>query len=253
MTQATPVPAQRATPAGDLRARAGCVSGAVAIEARGIAAARGRRYVIRDLDLSICEGQTVALLGANGSGKSTLLMMLAGLLRPYAGQLSVLGHAIPGERWALRGRIGLVAHQPLLYRDLTIAENLHFHARLHRLPTGRADAMIERAGLESRADQPVYALSRGLTQRAAVCRALLHDPQLLLLDEPLANLDPVAAELIGELLGPEPGRTRVIAGHDPEAALAESDLVLVLGAGAKLRYAGPPSGVSVGELEAMYR
>ncbi len=226
---------------------------APAIQARGLLAARGQRIVVRALDLTIERGQTVALLGANGSGKSSLLALLAGVRSPHGGDLAVLGHALPGERWALRGKVGLVAHDPLLYRDLTIAENLHYHARLHRLPPSRVDALLEQAELTTRADQPVYALSRGLTQRTAVVRALLPDPELLLLDEPLANLDPLAAELVAGLIAPAPGRTRVLASHDPVAAVAEADQVIVLGAGAKVRHVGPAGALGPSELQELYR
>ncbi len=224
-----------------------------AIWARGLIAAHGLTPVIRDLDLDIPAGTTVALLGGNGTGKSTLLRLLAGLRSPRRGELAVLGHPLPADRWAIRGKVGVVAHHPLLYRELTIAENLTYHARLHRLPPERVEEVLDLAELRERAGQPVGALSRGLVQRASVARALLPDPPLLLLDEPLANLDPVVAELVGGLLGPREGRTRVIASHDPERALAEADLVVVLGAGAAVRHVGPASGVTVAEVEAMYR
>ncbi|MEH3053114.1 MAG: ATP-binding cassette domain-containing protein [Patulibacter minatonensis] len=224
-----------------------------AIHARGLLAAHGLRPVISGLDLTVPAGATVALLGGNGTGKSTLLRLLAGLRAPRGGELAVLGHALPRERWALRGKVGVVAHHPLLYRELTVAENLGYHARLHGLPAARVGEVLELADLEGRKDQPVGDLSRGLVQRASVARALLPDPALLLLDEPLANLDPVVAELVGGLLGPRPGRTRVIASHDPARALEESDLVLVLGSGATVKYVGPADGVSASALEAMYR
>jgi heme exporter protein A len=224
-----------------------------AIVARHLLAAHGLAPVIRDLTVTVPAGATVALLGGNGTGKSTLLSLLAGLRAPHGGELSVLGHALPAQRWAVRGRVGLVAHHPLLYRELTIAENLHYHAQLHRLPRARVAEMLDAVQLTERADQPVMALSRGLVQRASVARALLGDPALLLLDEPLANLDPVVAALVDGLLGPRAGRTRVIASHDPARALADADLAIVLGAGAAVRYVGAAADVTVAEVEAMYR
>lgn len=225
---------------------------APAIDAHRLTAGYGVVAVLRDLTLQVPAGATVALLGGNGTGKSTLLQVLAGLRAPRGGRLCVLGHDLPGERWALRGQVGLVGHDSLLYRDLTITENLRYHAALHRLPASRADEVIALTELTARADQQVGVLSRGLVQRAAVARALLAEPSLLLLDEPLANLDPAVATLLAELLGPRPDRTRVISSHDPERALAEADLALVLGRGAAPLYAGEAGALSVAEVEAMY-
>lgn len=225
---------------------------APAIDARRLTAGYGVVAVLRDLELLVPPGATVALLGGNGTGKSTLLRLLAGLRAPRAGTLRVLGHEVPRERWALKGKVGLVAHEPLLYRDLTIRENLRYHAALHGLGVQRAEEVIALTELQARADQQVGVLSRGLVQRAAVARALLADPPLLLLDEPLANLDPAVAGLLGSLLGPRAGRTRVISSHDPERALAEADLAVVLGRGAAPIYVGAASALAPAEVEAMY-
>ena len=130
------------------------------------------------------------MLGHNGAGKSTLLRILATLLRPHGGEVSVLGEPIPRRAFAVRGRIGLLGHDPLLYRDLTGRENLTYHARLHGVGLERVAELLRHVGMERRADEPVRGLSRGMVQRLAVCRAVLHGPELLLLDEPRANLDP---------------------------------------------------------------
>ena len=151
------------------------------------------------------------MFGANGAGKTTLLRILAGLLRPHAGRAAVLGAELPREAYRARGRIGLLGHEPMLYRDLTVRENLRFHARLHGVGQARAEALVAQVGLAARADDPVRTLSRGMTQRAAICRAVLHAPELLLLDEPLANLDPGGAAAVAPLIG---ARGRAGAGAD---------------------------------------
>jgi heme exporter protein A len=192
------------------------------------------------------------VFGANGAGKTTLLRVLATLLRPHTGSASVLGCALPREGWAVRGRIGLVAHEPLLYRDLTARENLRFHARLHGVADGRVLELLETVAMARRADEPLRSLSRGMAQRIAICRAVLHEPELLLLDEPLANLDPGAAGAVTPLIGRASGAARVLISHDAEEGLAEADLVLGLRAGRPALLA-PPGEVGVGDLRGLYR
>jgi heme exporter protein A len=206
---------------------------APAIELERLTRRYGERIALEDVTLSVPAGATLVVFGPNGAGKSTLLRVLATLLRPHAGGARVLGRRIPEEGWAVRGRIGLLGHEPLLYRDLTARENLAYHARLHGVPDAprRIAELLERVGLTARAEDRVYAYSRGMVQRLAVCRAVLHDPPVLLLDEPRANLDPAAAELVEPLIGAASGRTRVITSHDPAGGLAEADLALGLRAG----------------------
>lgn len=217
-----------------------------------VARRRGERMVLRDLTLELPAGGTLALLGPNGAGKSTLLRLLAGLMRPSAGTCEVLGCALPKQRSGIRGRIGYLAHEPMLYRDLTVRENLVHRARLLRVPVARVDELLAATDLTPRAAFPVHALSRGLTQRTSVAIALLGNPELLLLDEPLANLDPHAAQRLDDLIGPRPGRTRVIAGHDPEAAIAAADLVLGLRVG-RPTLLSTPDRITDGEIGALYR
>jgi heme exporter protein A len=144
----------------------------------------------------------------------------------------------------VRPRIGLLGHDPLLYRDLTGRENLQYHARLHHIPEQRAEQLLETVGMSRRSDDPVRSLSRGMVQRLAVCRTVLHEPELLLLDEPRANLDPVATELVEPLIGGGNGWTRVLTGHDPDATIREADLVL------GLRDGGPAFLAKPAELDA---
>jgi heme exporter protein A len=150
----------------------------------------------------------------------------------------------------VRGRIGLLGHEPLLYRELTARENLRFHARLHDVASPRVEELLALVRLQHRADEPLRSLSRGMVQRVAVARAVLHDPELLLLDEPRSNLDPAAVELVDPLIGAASGRTRVVCSHDPGGGLAEADVVLGLrdGRPALLRGAGEVKAEEIAEL-----
>jgi heme exporter protein A len=213
-----------------------------AIELDGLERRYGERVALAGVSVRVEEGQTLAVLGGNGAGKTTLLRVLAGLLRPHSGGARVLGAELPSERWRLPGQVGYLAHEPLLYRELSGRENLRYHARLHDVDEERVTAVLAQVGMEARADDPIRELSRGLVQRLAAARAVLHDPPLLLLDEPRANLDPAAAELLEPLIGRPSGRTRVLVSHDLHGALAESDVVLRL-----------KRGRSVGEHEELYR
>jgi len=222
-----------------------------AIELRGLVRHFGERTVLRQVSVSVPAGATLAVLGRNGAGKSTLLRILATLLRPHAGEVSVLGEPLPRRAWAVRGRLGLLAHEPLLYRDLSGRENLGYHARLHGVAPRRVEDVLDAVGMRERADEPVRQLSRGMVQRLAICRTILHSPRVLLLDEPLANLDPAATDLVGPLIGRASGATRVLTSHDPRAALAEADLVLGL-EGGRAAFVTAPDRVEPAALERLY-
>jgi len=227
------------------------VDAGAAIELDGVTRRYGERLALDGVSLRLAPGSTLAVLGANGAGKSTLLRILAALLRPHAGSTRVLGAALPAEGWRVRGRIGLLAHDPLLYAELSARENLAFHARLHGVEPGRIEALLEAVGLRGRGDEPVRTLSRGMTQRVAICRAVLHAPEVLLLDEPYANLDPAAVERVAPLIGRGSGATRVVISHDVGSGLAEADLVLGL-RGGRVAVLAPPAAVGGAELAAVY-
>jgi ABC-type multidrug transport system ATPase subunit len=222
-----------------------------AIELRGLARYFGERTALLDLSLSLPAGATLAVLGRNGAGKSTLLRILASLLRPHAGEVVVFGEPLPRRAFAIRGALGLLSHEPLLYRDLTGRENLSYHAQLHRIAPDRVEEVLRCVQMERRADDPVRLLSRGMVQRLAVCRAVLHRPRLLLLDEPRANLDPAASDLVEPLIGRPSGCTRVLTSHDPRAALAEADLVLALKDGRSV-FVGEPGQFGDDRLHELY-
>jgi heme exporter protein A len=148
----------------------------------------------------------------------------------------------------VRGKVGFLGHEPLLYRDLTARENLRFHARLHGVPRERIETLLDAVGMKRRADDPVHTYSRGMVQRVAVCRAVLHEPELLLLDEPLAGLDPGAAAAVQPLIS---GGTRVVISHDVEHGLAGADLVLGLRDGRPAVLA-PAAEVEPADVRALY-
>jgi heme exporter protein A len=220
-----------------------------AIELEGVGRAYGERAALAGVTLTVEAGQTLVVFGPNGAGKSTLLRVLATLLRPTAGTAKVFGSEIPREAWKVRGRIGLLGHEPLLYRELSARQNLRYHARLHQVPAARVTELLDAVGLARRADDPVSTYSRGMVQRAALARAVLHEPDLLLLDEPRANLDPAAAEALEPLLS---GRTRVITSHDPTGGLAEADIALGLRDG-RAALLAPASEVSLAQIGELYR
>ena len=212
----------------------------IAIRLRGLGRDYGDRPALEGVDLDLPAGASLAVLGPNGSGKSTLLRVLAALLRPSRGEVSVLGCSLPDDSWKLRGRIGYLGHEPLLYEDLTGRENLEFQARLYGLKASEAKARIEadldRLGMSRRADYRVSDYSAGMKQRIAICRAVLHRPSLLLLDEPDSNLDPDGREAARTMIGrpdelawqAEEPVTRIAVSHEPEKARTEADQVLEL-------------------------
>ena len=192
------------------------------IRARGLEKRFGATRVLTGLDVDVAEREFLVVTGPNGAGKSTLLALCAGLLAPTRGELEVAVE---------RGEIGYLAHEPLLYRELTALENLHLYGRLYRVPERheRIGMLLGRFRLWEKRHERVGDLSRGLAQRLALCRALLHEPPLLLLDEPFAGLDHEGAEVVDEELarGRET-RTLVIATHDPDrvAGLTTGTLAL---------------------------
>jgi heme ABC exporter ATP-binding subunit CcmA len=185
------------------------------IRCAGLVRRFGERTALAGVDLRVDEGERVVLTGPNGAGKTTLLRVLATAIRPTAGEAAVAGHPLPREAAAVRPLVGYVAHEPLLYPRLGARENLRLYAALYRVSDARADEALERVGLGGRAASPVADLSRGMRQRLALARALLHEPRLLLLDEPTAGLDEDGRTLLAETLRAG-GLTVVAATHEPE-------------------------------------
>ena len=209
--------------------------GTSVLEARGLKRSFGRARILRGIDLELGPGEALALVGPNGAGKTTLLRLLAGLMRPTAGEISVLGQPLRARSEAVRRAIGFLTHQSLLYDDLTLRENLVLAGRLYRLdrPQQVADAALEATGLGERGSELPRRLSRGLLQRVALARALLHSPSILLLDEPFTGLDAGAAErLRADLRGRlERGAAMVVVTHQLAEVWSLSSRVAVLAEG----------------------
>ena len=203
----------------------------------------GNNTAVDNISFSIAKGEFFGFLGPNGAGKTTLLRVLAGLLRASAGRI---------ER---RGRVGMVGHASMLYDALTARENLRFFARLHgERSRGRVDQLLERMGLSARADERVGAFSRGMTQRLAIARALLPDPDILLLDEPLTGLDDASSEQVLAVLGElrARGRALMIASHQLAELMGVVTAIGFLTHG-ELRAVEPTAGRDVGAITARYR
>ncbi len=178
----------------------------------------GLKTVLRGVDFSVQPGEFVALLGPNGAGKTTFLRILAALSRPTLGEVSIAGYKLPDEAAQVRARLGVVSHLSLLYNDLTAEENLRFYARMYDVENSstRIAAVLAMIGLEARRRDLVRTYSRGMQQRLAIGRAVLHDPQIMLLDEPYTGLDQDASSMLDAALKAvaAEGRTIVMTSHD---------------------------------------
>lgn len=214
------------------------------VEARGLVRRLGGREVLRGVDLVVEEGTCCGILGPNGAGKTTLLRVLATLLVPHGGRLSLFGRSDRAGLGAARARMGAVLHGTCLVGALSLEANLLFYARLYGVAAarGRVEGLLDRMGLRDRRRDPVSTLSRGLLQRADLSRALLHDPALLLLDEPFTGLDAGAAARVEEILleRRRGGTAIVLVAHDVEKVLRLSDRVAVLDRG-RIGFEGPPA------------
>jgi heme exporter protein A len=203
------------------------------VDARGLTKVYGRHRALAGVDLTLRAGQATALLGPNGAGKSTLVGILSTMVTPTAGTVRYGGAEVGEDE--LRGTIGLIAHESLCYGDLTGRENLAFFARLYGVAdaTGAADALLERVGLADAAGRSARTYSRGMLQRLAVARAIVHKPQLLLADEPFTGLDRDGAALLAEILREERARgcILVVVTHDFDAVTPLIDHVVVLARG----------------------
>ena len=216
------------------------------IEVFGAVKALGGRPVLTGVDLTVRAGSAVALFGPNGAGKSTLLRVLAGLTRLDAGEARVMGHRPHTAPAWVRRRMGWLAHRPFLYDSLSGEENLRFWARVYGLKDARRRVreLLARTGLLLFAADPVRTYSRGMVQRLAIARVLLHDPEVLLLDEPFTGLDSGGVRLVGEMLAElkSRGRTMLIVSHRPDEVLHLADRFAVLARGrVRAEFSGPGS------------
>ncbi len=188
------------------------------IEVKNLTKRFGVKTVLKGLDFQVQEGEFVALLGPNGAGKTTFLRILSSLSRPSFGKVTISGYKLPDQAAAVRRRLGVVSHQPLLYGDLTAEENLRFFAKMYGLnqPAARITQVLELVGLVSRRRDLVRTFSRGMQQRLAIGRAVLHDPEVMLFDEPHTGLDQDASQMLDGILKEVAARTRtvVMTSHD---------------------------------------
>jgi heme exporter protein A len=205
------------------------------IEVRKLVKTYGLKPVLRGIDFDVGAGEFVALVGPNGAGKTTFLRILASLSRPTMGEIRLAGHRLPAEAAAVRRILGVVSHQPLLYGDLTAEENLRFYGRMYGVPDlgRRISLVLEEIGLTARRRDLVRQFSRGMQQRLAIGRAILHQPEVMLFDEPHTGLDPDAAAMLDGLLREVAarGRTVVMTSHDLPRASSLASRVDILARG----------------------
>lgn len=225
------------------------------IEARRLIKTFGLKPVLRGLDFHVEHGEFVALVGPNGAGKTTFLRILATLSKPSMGEVRVAGYPLPAQATAVRRRLGVVSHQPLLYGDLTAEENLRFYGRMYAVSKlkRRIEVVLEMVGLNARRRDLVRQFSRGMQQRLAIGRAILHDPEILLLDEPHTGLDQEAAAMLDTLLRDvaDRGRTVVMTSHDLTRATDLAERVDILHRG-KIAASVRRGEIAPAELPALY-
>jgi heme exporter protein A len=216
----------------------------------------GPFLALRGIDLDIRPGEFVTIVGPNGAGKTTLLRILATLSRPTQGHVSIAGHTLPKGADEARRQIGLLSHQPLLYGDLTAEENLRFFGRMYDVPAleARILELLDKVDLIDRRQDRARTFSRGMQQRLAIARALLHDPAVVLLDEPFTGLDPHASDRLEEMLHllRDGQRTVVMTIHDLERGWAMCDRALVLARG-KIVYQARTAEVDVATFRSEFR
>ena len=229
---------------------------APAIQLHRLTKAFGHQVALRGVDLSLAEGEFLTLFGPNGAGKTTLIRIVASLTRPTAGTVHVRGQDLSKAATAVRRDIGLISHNPLLYGDLTPDENLRFFARMYDLPQARSriDAALEQVGLVARRHDPVRTFSRGMVQRLAIARATLHDPAIMLLDEPYTGLDLQAADMLRAVLQELAAynRTVILTTHDLEQGLEMCDRAAILHRG-RVVWEGARAGLDLAGMKQIYR
>lgn len=223
------------------------------IQVQGLVKTFGIRPILRGVEIVIARGECVALLGANGSGKTTLIRILAALSRPTRGEVKIGGWTLPKEAGKIRSHLGYLGHLPLLYDDLTASENLTVFARLYGIGMDRIPAALDRVGLLKRANDLAGAFSRGMQQRLGIARALLHEPDVLLLDEPYTGLDVDGATMLDTIIREQKaaGRTILITSHDLERTVALCDRIVILNRGVIAREL-PNTALTAAELAQAY-
>jgi len=215
----------------------------------------GPHPVLRGVSLHVQRGEFLTLVGPNGAGKTTLLRIMATLGRATAGEVRVGGWPLPEAADRVRPHLGLISHQPLLYAELTAEENLRFFARMYGMaePAGRIDEVLQSVDLSDRRHDPVGEFSRGMQQRLAIARAILHQPEVLLLDEPYTGLDQSAAAMLDEVLHSvaTAGRTVVMTTHDLVRGLENCDRIAILARG-KIAFEAGRDEVGHGDCRQVY-
>lgn len=225
------------------------------IQVRGLTKAFGPKKVLRGIDLDVAPGEFLTLVGPNGAGKTTFLRILATLSRASGGDALIGGMSITEHPAHVRRSIGLVSHRTLLYDDLTAVENLQFYGRMYDVPNlnARIEEVLRQVNLYFRRYDPVRTYSRGMQQRLSIARAILHDPQVMLMDEPYTGLDVQATAMLRTVLQElaAGGRTVILTTHDLELGLEVADRVAIL-SGGRIGFQAPATGMSVHEFRRIY-